>query len=77
MLETGSVRFKNAQNILCKNLMVVCVGFLCWYVLGFGLAFGTTAGKFMGTDRFVGAGFAGTIRCGSGSSRVRSAPLRR
>merc|ERR1719456_1579397 len=61
MLETGSVRFKNAQNILCKNLMVVCVGFLCWYVLGFGLAFGTTAGKFMGTDRFVGAGFAGTI----------------
>merc|ERR1719169_105840 len=61
MLETGSVRFKNAQNILCKNLMGVCVGFLCWYVLGFGLAFGTTAGKFMGTDRFVGAGFANTI----------------
>merc|ERR1719387_2318133 len=61
MLETGSVRFKNAQNILCKNLMVVCVGFLCWYFLGFGLAFGTTAGKFMGTDRFVGSGFAGTI----------------
>merc|ERR1719473_923623 len=61
MLETGSVRFKNAQNILCKNLMVVCVGFLCWYVLGFGLAFGESAGKFMGSDRFVGAGFAGTI----------------
>merc|ERR1719161_1569662 len=62
MLETGSVRFKNAQNILCKNLMVVCVGFICWYILGFGLAFGTTAGKFMGTDTFVGAGFAGTIK---------------
>merc|ERR1719169_167981 len=61
MLETGSVRFKNAQNILCKNLMVVCVGFICWYVLGFGLAFGTTAGQFVGTDRFVGSGFAGTI----------------
>merc|ERR1719387_1175900 len=61
MLETGSLRFKNAQNILCKNLMVVCVGFLCWYFLGFGLAFGTTAGKFMGTARFVGSGFAGTI----------------
>merc|ERR1719473_1059388 len=62
MLETGSVRFKNAQNILCKNLMVVCVGFLCWYVLGFGLAFGTTSGKFIGTDTFVGKGFAGTYK---------------
>merc|ERR1719409_1128484 len=62
MLETGSVRFKNAQSILCKNLMVVCVGFLCWYVLGYGLAFGTTAGKFIGTDTFVGKGFAGTYK---------------
>jgi len=62
MLETGSVRFKNAQNILCKNLMVVCVGFLCWYFLGFGLAFGTSAGGFMGTDTFAGKGFAGTTK---------------
>merc|ERR1719473_268947 len=62
MLETGSVRFKNAQNILCKNLLVVCIGFICWYVLGFGLAFGTSAGQFMGTDGFVGAGFAGTTK---------------
>merc|ERR1719473_2499638 len=62
MLETGSVRFKNAQNILCKNLMVVCLGFVCWYILGWGLAFGTTAGKFLGTDGFLGAGFEGTTK---------------
>lgn len=62
MLETGNVRFKNAQSILCKNLMVVCIGFLCWYLLGYGLAFGTTAGKFIGTDTFVGKGFAGTYK---------------
>jgi len=31
MLEAGSVRFKNAQNILGKNLTVVTAGFLCWY----------------------------------------------
>merc|ERR550514_1523774 len=54
MLETGSVRFKNAQSILCKNLLVVCVGFICWYVVGFGFAFGTSA--------FAGAGFAGTTK---------------
>merc|ERR1719261_2325814 len=62
MLETGSVRFKNAQNILCKNMLVVCVGFICWYVVGFGFAFGTSAGQFIGTDAFAGAGFAGTTK---------------
>merc|ERR1719337_167498 len=65
MLETGSVRFKNAQNILCKNLMVVCVGFLCWYVLGYGLAFGTTSGKFIGTDTFAGVESLFSFMCWS------------
>jgi len=40
LLESGTVRFKNTQNILAKNLIVVTVGFLCWYVLGYALAFG-------------------------------------
>jgi Amt family ammonium transporter len=40
MLEAGTVRFKNTQNILTKNLFVVCAGFLCWYVFGYALAFG-------------------------------------
>mmetsp|Transcript_10012 Transcript_10012/g.22041 ORF Transcript_10012/g.22041 Transcript_10012/m.22041 type:complete len:451 (+) Transcript_10012:226-1578(+) len=54
LLESGCVRFKNAQNILAKNLIVVTVGFLCWYVIGFPLAFGNveTTNKFMGHANF-------------------------
>mmetsp|Transcript_21587 Transcript_21587/g.68195 ORF Transcript_21587/g.68195 Transcript_21587/m.68195 type:complete len:461 (+) Transcript_21587:123-1505(+) len=40
LLEAGSVRAKNAQNILAKNLIVVTVGFLCWWAFGFPLALG-------------------------------------
>ncbi|KAL9139618.1 NH4 transporter [Amphidinium carterae] len=40
LLETGCVQFKNAQNILAKNLVVVTCGFLCWYFVGWALAFG-------------------------------------
>merc|ERR1719316_15666 len=40
LLESGSVRQKNTQNILAKNLIVVTVGFLCWYFLGWTLAYG-------------------------------------
>jgi len=42
LLEAGSVRFKNTQNILAKNLLVVTGGFLCWYVMGSALALGAT-----------------------------------
>jgi len=44
LLESGSVRSKNTQNILAKNLLVVSVGFLCWYFLGWTLAYGTDSG---------------------------------
>jgi len=40
LLESGSVRFKNTQNILAKNLIVVTMGFLCWYFIGYTFAFG-------------------------------------
>jgi len=56
LLEAGSVRFKNTQNILAKNLFVVTAGFLCWYVLGYPLALGSVKepGKFAGaTDFFM------------------------
>jgi Amt family ammonium transporter len=60
LLESGCVRQKNAQNILAKNLIVVTVGFLCWYVVGWPLAYGATDGnpnKFMGFTQFVMDGF--------------------
>jgi len=59
LLESGSVRQKNAQNILAKNLIVVTVGFLCWYVIGWPLAYGAVENpnKFMGFTQFVMHGF--------------------
>jgi len=59
LLESGSVRFKNAQNILAKNLVVVTVGFLCWYVIGWPMAYGAKEdpNKFGGSTQFVMDGF--------------------
>mmetsp|Transcript_44423 Transcript_44423/g.95381 ORF Transcript_44423/g.95381 Transcript_44423/m.95381 type:complete len:463 (+) Transcript_44423:82-1470(+) len=59
LLEAGSVRFKNTQNILAKNLLVVTVGFLCWYVFGYPFALGTPekSNKFMGHTNFFMDGF--------------------
>jgi len=61
LLEAGCVRFKNTQNILAKNLCVVTIGFLCWYVIGYPLAFGaptaSTPTKFAGANNFAMDGF--------------------
>jgi Amt family ammonium transporter len=60
LLESGSVRFKNSQNILAKNLIVVTVGFLCWYVMGWPMAYGIPEkdlNKFGGHAQFVMDGF--------------------
>eukprot|EP00449_Zooxanthella_nutricula_P009850 CAMPEP_0198505940 /NCGR_PEP_ID=MMETSP1462-20131121/11350_1 /TAXON_ID=1333877 /ORGANISM="Brandtodinium nutriculum, Strain RCC3387" /LENGTH=128 /DNA_ID=CAMNT_0044235135 /DNA_START=60 /DNA_END=442 /DNA_ORIENTATION=- len=60
VLEAGCVRLKNTQNILVKNLLVVTVGFLCWFLVGFPFAFGATASpnKFAGSTHFAMDGFA-------------------
>lgn len=58
LLETGSVRMKNTQNIMAKNLIVVTLGFLCWFVIGWPLAYGDGKGnKFAGGSGFFTAGF--------------------
>eukprot|EP01023_Acetabularia_acetabulum_P053566 TRINITY_DN5998_c0_g3_i5.p1 TRINITY_DN5998_c0_g3~~TRINITY_DN5998_c0_g3_i5.p1 ORF type:complete len:477 (+),score=100.61 TRINITY_DN5998_c0_g3_i5:127-1557(+) len=40
MLSAGSVRSKNAMNIILKNLLDACFGALGWYLIGFALAYG-------------------------------------
>ena len=55
MLETGCCRAKNASNVLMKNLVNVCVGTIGWWVLGWGLAYGSK----QGTELFGGSGFLG------------------
>eukprot|EP00438_Fugacium_kawagutii_P032327 Skav226344 [mRNA] locus=scaffold2980:133568:135135:- [translate_table: standard] len=58
MLETGSCRTKNASNVLMKNLVNVCVGTIGWWLVGWGLAYGSKVGTQMwGTDGWAGEGF--------------------
>ena len=54
MLEVGTVRSKNAQNILLKNLFDIAVGSILWYLIGFGFAYGESSGGFIGTSFFAG-----------------------
>eukprot|EP00803_Ostreobium_quekettii_P009012 evm.model.scf_351.9 EVM.evm.TU.scf_351.9 scf_351:86824-94708(+) len=49
----GSVRGKNAKNVILKNLLDTCFGALGWYVLGYGLAFGERANEFLGESSFA------------------------
>lgn len=48
----GSVRGKNAKNIILKNLLDTCFGAIGWYILGYGLAFGEDANDFLGEKNF-------------------------
>lgn len=61
MLEAGSVRLKNAQGILSKNLTVVTVGSLSWYMMGYALALGEAdhPNKFLGAAGFAMSGLWG------------------
>jgi ammonium transporter, Amt family len=40
LLEVGSVRAKNSQNIMIKNLLDACVGAFAYFAFGYGLAYG-------------------------------------
>ena len=43
LCEAGLTRAKNTGNILMKNLMDFCIGTPCFWLVGFGLMFGSTA----------------------------------
>jgi Amt family ammonium transporter len=65
MVECGSVRKKNANSVLIKNLFDASVGCIGWWLVGFGFAFGnknlndqSINGGFIGTDwSFFAGGF--------------------
>ncbi|XBD02128.1 ammonium transporter [Pseudalkalibacillus hwajinpoensis] len=52
MVETGFTRSKNALNILMKNLLTMSIGAVLYFVIGYGLMFGSSAGGFIGSDGF-------------------------
>lgn len=58
LLTAGLTRSKNTVNILMKNLLDFCVGSIAFWALGFGFAYGASAGGFIGTDTF----FLGDVR---------------
>jgi len=51
--EVGTVSEKNTKNILMKNIGDAAIGAICWWLFGFGFAFGETSGGFIGTDEFL------------------------
>jgi len=55
MLEAGSIRAKNAKNILLKNLMDPAIAAIIWWAVGFPFAFGerTSGGNgWIGSNNF-------------------------
>jgi Amt family ammonium transporter len=53
MVEAGFTRAKNTVNILMKNFMNVSLGLLVFFLVGYGLMFGKSAGGFIGTNNFL------------------------
>ncbi|MFZ3577938.1 ammonium transporter [Virgibacillus sp. DJP39] len=56
MVESGFTRAKNSLNILMKNFLTISLATLLYFIVGFGLMFGTSAGGFFGIDGFLLSG---------------------
>ena len=52
LVEAGFTRSKNTTNILFKNLMDYTIGTVAFWLVGFGIMFGTKNGFFGGIDLF-------------------------
>lgn len=52
MLEAGFTGSTNAANIMMKNMMVLSLGFITYFAVGWGLHYGTSLGGLIGTDQF-------------------------
>lgn len=53
LLEGGMARSKNAVNVIMKNYMDACAGGLIFWLVGFGLMFGSNPTGWIGTDWFM------------------------
>ncbi|QLE56141.1 ammonium transporter [Nostoc sp. TCL26-01] len=52
MLEAGLIRQRGVVNALLENFIDAAVTILAWWAVGFGIAFGTSAGGLFGMDTF-------------------------
>jgi len=86
LLEAGSVRAKNAKNIMIKNLLDAAVAALAYWAVGFAFAYGEGGNPFIGLSffflkgtndyimwffQFVFAGTTATIVSGAVAERCR------
>ncbi|MCC8042093.1 MAG: ammonium transporter [Oscillospiraceae bacterium] len=55
MLETGFTRSKNAGNIIMKNLLDLSIGLLVYWIIGYGIMYGS-GGSFAGVIDFFSKG---------------------
>lgn len=53
LLETGLVRQTGAVNALLENFIDAGLTAVCWWLVGFGVAFGTSSGGLFGTTLFA------------------------
>ncbi len=52
-VETGFVRAKNSINVAVKNMIDFCVAGACFWLFGYGIAFGVSWGGWIGTTEFA------------------------
>lgn len=61
MVEAGFTHAKNAANIVMKNVIDMSLGSLVFWIMGFGLMFGSDIGGMIGApDFFVTGDYGGT-----------------
>ncbi len=53
LIETGTVRSKNTINVAMKNLIDTIFGIIFFWLIGFGLMFGTDIGGLIGINNFA------------------------
>ncbi len=52
LLESGMSRSKNATNVIMKNYCDMCYGGLIYWLVGYGIMFGSNPTGWFGTDHF-------------------------
>ncbi|MEE1301111.1 MAG: adenylate cyclase, partial [Acutalibacteraceae bacterium] len=61
MCEAGFTRAKNAGNIIMKNLMDLSIGTVLYWLVGFGIMFGSQSAFFGALDLFTQGSYADAL----------------
>ncbi len=64
MCEAGFTRAKNTGNILMKNLMDFCIGTPCFWLIGFGIMFGSGTALFGWIDPLIMKDYSAILPAG-------------